>query len=172
MVLETRWTRASSLWQAQAPHHFNTILILPDKTKRFCLETDASAYATGAVLSQLCDDGKWRPVGFVSKSLLDAERNYAIYDKELLSIIWGLEEWRHILEGIKHKIEILNDHQNLTYFRTAQNLNHHQACWSLYLSRFDFELIHRPGCHSAKPDALSRHVDHKQGEDVATIGSK
>ena len=40
------------------------------------------------------------------KSLLDAERNYAIYDKELLSIICGLEEWCHILEGTKHKIEI------------------------------------------------------------------
>ena len=83
------------------------------------------------------------------------EHNYAIYDKEPLSIIRGLEEWCHILEGTKHKIEILNDHQNLTYFRTAQNLNHRQACWSLYLSHFDFALIHCPGCNSAKPDALS-----------------
>ena len=141
------------------------ILVLPDQTKRFRLETDASAYATGAVLSQLCDDEKWRPVGFVSKSLSDAERNYAIHDKELLSVIRRLEEWRHILEGTKHKIEILNDHQNLTYFRTSQNLNRRQARWSLYLSRFDFLLIHRPGRHSAKPDALSRRVDHKQGED-------
>ena len=115
----------------------------------------ASAYATGAILSQLCDDGKWRPIGFVSKSILDTEHNYAIYDKELLSIICSLEEWRYILEGTKHKIEILNDHQNLTYFCTAQNLNHHQACWSLYLSCFDFALIHRPGCNSAKPKALS-----------------
>ena len=96
---------------------------------------------------------------------LDAECNYAIYDKELLSVIQGLEEWHHILEGIKHKIKILNDHQNLTYFLTAQNLNHHQACWSLYLSHFDFELIQHPGCHSAKPDALSRCVDHKWGEE-------
>ena len=97
--------------------------MLPDQTKRFWLETDASAYATGAVLSQLCDDGKWRPVGFVSKSLSETEHNYAIHDKELLSVIRQLEEWRHILKGIKHKVEILNDHQNLTYFRTAQNLN-------------------------------------------------
>lgn len=91
--------------------------------------------------------------------------NYAIHDKELVSIIRGLEEWHHILEGTKYKIEILNDHQNLTYFRTAQNLNHCQAHWLLYLSHFDFELIHHPGHHLAKPDALSRHVDHKQGEE-------
>ena len=68
------------------------ILVLPDQSKWFHLETDASAYATGAVLSQLCDDEKWRLVGFVSKSLSDAECNYAIHDKELLSVIQGLEE--------------------------------------------------------------------------------
>jgi len=99
----------------------------------------------GAVLSQLCEDDKWHPVGFTSKSLSSAKRNYEIHDKELLSIIQGLEEWRHILEGTKHTIEILNDHRNLTYFWGSQNLNHWQACWSLFLSRFDFSLIHRPG---------------------------
>ena len=77
------------------------------------------------------------------KSLSLAERNYAIYNKELLSVIRGLEEWRHILEGTKHTIEILNDHQNLTYFRTAQTLNCRQAQWSLYLSRFNYSLAHR-----------------------------
>ena len=101
----------------------------------------------------------------MSKSLSETERNYAIHDKELLSVIRGLEEWRHILEGTKHKVEILNDHQNLTSFRNAQNLNRHQARWSLYFSCFDFELIHRPGHYSAKPDALSRRVDHKRGEE-------
>ena len=70
------------------------ILMLPDQTKCFQLEMDASAYVTGAVLSQLCGDGKWRrPVEFVSKSLLEAECNYVIHDKELLSVIHGLEEW-------------------------------------------------------------------------------
>src|SRR5882672_3266902 len=63
-------------------------------------------------------------------------------------------------------IEVLNDHRNLTYFRESQNLNLRQARWSLFLSRFDFSLIHRPGRHSAKPDALSRRKDHlTEGED-------
>ena len=48
-----------------------------------------------------------------------------------------------MLEGTKHMIEILNDHQKLTYFRTAQTLNRCQARWSLYLSRFDYSLTHR-----------------------------
>ena len=89
-----------------------------------------------------------------------AERNYAVYDKELLSVIRRLEEWRHILEGAKHMIEVLNDHRNLTYFRTAQTLNRRQAQWSLYLSQFDYSLTHRAGKHSAKPNALSRCIDH------------
>jgi len=136
------------------------ILVQPDQSALFRLETDASGYATGAVLSQLCEDDKWHPVGFTSKSLSSAERNYEIHDKELLSVVRGLEEWRHILEGTKHTIEVLNDHWNLTYFRESQNLNRRQARWSLFLSRFDFSLIHRPGRHSAKPDPLSRRKDH------------
>src|SRR6266481_7432507 len=142
------------------------VLVLPNQDACFRLETDASGYATGAILSQLCNDEKWHPIGFTSKSLNSAERNYAIYDKEMLSVIHGLEEWRHILEGTKHTIEILNNHKNLTYFRMAQTLNQCQAHWSLYLSRFDYSLIHRAGQHSAKPDALSQRADHQvEGED-------
>ena len=86
------------------------ILGLPDQVACFQLETDASGYETRVILSQLCDDEKWHPVSFTSKSLSPAECNYAIYNKELLSVIHRLEEWRHILEGTKHTIEILNDH--------------------------------------------------------------
>jgi len=106
---------------------------------------DASRYTTGAVLSQLCKDDKWHPVGCMSKSLLDTEKNYKIHDKELLSVIQGLEEWRKILEGTQNTIDVLNDHRNLTYFQTSQNLNCQQACCSLFLAWFDFSLIHRPG---------------------------
>jgi len=137
-------------------------LIQPDVSRPFKLETDASDFALGAVLSQLCDDEKWRPVGFLSKSLSDAERNYQVHDKELLSVIRALEEWRHLLEGATHPVDIYNDHRNLTYFMEAQNLNRRQARWSLYLSRFNFVMHHRPGKSSGKPDALSRWVDHQQ----------
>ena len=141
------------------------ILVQSNQEALFRLETDASGYATGAVLSQLSKDSKWHPVGFTSKGLDSAERNYAIHDKELLSIIHSLEEWRNILEGTKHMLEILNDHRNLMYFWTSQDLNHWQACWSLWLARFDFHLVHRPGQHSMKPNALSHWVDHQVGDE-------
>jgi len=109
------------------------------------------------------DDDKWHPVAYISKSLSPAERNYDIYDKEMLAIIHALEQWRHYLEGAKHPVQILTDHKNLEYFMTAQKLNRRQARWSLFLSRFDIIMTHRPGKSSAKPDLLSRRSDHKEG---------
>jgi len=55
------------------------------------VEADASDYATGGVLSVKCEDGKWRPAAFISKSLNTTERNYEIYDKEMLAVIRCLE---------------------------------------------------------------------------------
>ena len=51
------------------------------------------------------------------------------------------------------------DHQNLTYFKSAQKLNHQQARWALYLSEFDIKLVHIPGTKMIQSDALSRQLD-------------
>jgi len=75
------------------------VLAAPDIDKKMRMEVDASDYATGGVLSMECEDGLWRPVAFLSKSLNETERNYEIHDKEMLAIIRGLEAWRHLLEG-------------------------------------------------------------------------
>ena len=95
------------------------MLAVPDLDKRLRVEVDASDYATGGVLSMEGEDGKWRPVAFLSKSLNETERNYEIHDKEMLAIIRGLEAWRHLLEGVQFKFEIQIDHKNLEYFMKA-----------------------------------------------------
>ena len=71
------------------------VLAIPDIDKEMRVEADASDYATGGVLSTKCEDGKWRPVAFISKSLSTTERNYEIHDKEMLAVIRCLEAWRH-----------------------------------------------------------------------------
>jgi len=91
------------------------------------------------------------------------ERNYEIHNKEMLAIICALEEWRHFLEGARHPVEIWTDYKNLEYFMTTKKLNRRQARWFLYLARFDFKLVHRPGRSMGKPDALSRRPDHGKG---------
>src|ERR1700749_1278773 len=134
------------------------VLMMPDEDKPFQVECDASNYAIGAILSQPDSENKHHPVAYLSKSMTPAEKNYNIYDKELLAVVKALEEWRHYLEGAKHQIEIWTDHKNLEYFRTAQKLNRRQARWSLWLSRFDYTLIHKSGITN-KADALSRRPD-------------
>ena len=63
------------------------------------MEADASNFAIRGVLSIKCEDNKWRPVAYISKLLNETERNYEIYDKEMLAVIRCLEAWRHFLEG-------------------------------------------------------------------------
>src|SRR5258707_12021552 len=106
---------------------------------------------------------KCHPVACISKSISPAERNYDVYDKEMLAIIRALEQWHHYLEGAAQPVQVLTDHKNLEYFMTAQKLNHRQACWSLFLSRFDLRLQHHAGKLLGKLDLLSRHKDHKKG---------
>jgi len=64
-------------------------------------------------------------VAFYSKSLSLVEQNYEIHDKEMLTIICTLKEWRYFLEGAWYLVEIWMDHKNLEYFMTAKKLNHH-----------------------------------------------
>ena len=103
------------------------VLAVPDLDKKMRMEVDASDYAMGGVLSMECEDGRWRPVAFLSKSLNETKRNYKIHDKEILVIIRESENWRHLLEGAHFKFEIWTDHKNLKYFMKAQKLNHRQA---------------------------------------------
>ena len=58
------------------------------------------------VLSMEYEDGKWKPVVFISKSLNKTERNYEIHNKEMLVIIRELENWRHLLKGTKFRFEV------------------------------------------------------------------
>ena len=103
------------------------MLAAPDLDKKIRMEVNASDYATEGVLSMEDEDGKWRLVAFLSKSLNETERNYEINDKEILAIIRGLEAWRYLLEGAQFKFEIWTDHKNFEYFMKAQKLNKRQA---------------------------------------------
>jgi len=139
------------------------VLVIPDLDKEMRVEANMSDFAMGGVLSMKCEDERWRPVAYISKWLNEAKRNYKIYDKEMLAIIWCLEAWRHFLEGAKDQFEIWTDHKNLEYFMKAQKLNRRQTRWLLYLSRFDFALKHVAGKSMGRADSLSRRVDWAEG---------
>ena len=144
------------------------ILVFPDDSLPYHVKADSSDTPTGAVLSQqsLEDSGKWHPIAFFSKSLSPVEWNYEIHDKEMLAIIWALEEWWHFLEGTPHQFKIWTDHKNLEYFCMSKKLNRQQAWWSLHLSQFDFTLHHRPGSSMGKSEALSQCSDHRSRDNA------
>jgi RNase H-like domain found in reverse transcriptase/Integrase zinc binding domain len=142
------------------------VLLMPDQSKPFQIESDTSKVATGTILTQLNSNGDQHPVAFLSKTFSETERKYEIYDRELLGIIWALKEWRHYIQGSGHTTIVYSNHKNLTYFRTAQKLNDRQARWSLYLSGFDLKLIHLPGTKMVQSNALSRWPDYGMDEQM------
>jgi len=67
------------------------VLVAPDLDKKMRMEVDASDYVMEEVLFMECEDGRWRPVAYLLKSLNETERNYEIHNKEMLAVIRGLE---------------------------------------------------------------------------------
>jgi hypothetical protein len=132
------------------------VLALPANSGMFRLETDTSNLATGAILSQLQLDGSYRPVGYTSKSYNDAEKAYTTYDKEILGVMRGLEEWRSLLIGAVEPFKIWTDRRNLTYFQVPQKLMSRQVNWTTKLQDFNFTIQHVQGPSNARADALSR----------------
>ncbi|CUA73040.1 Transposon Tf2-7 polyprotein [Rhizoctonia solani] len=137
-------------------------LMQPDVSKEFLLECDASDFATGAVLNQIGSDEKMHPVAFLSKTLSPAERNYNIYDKELLAVIRALKEWRHLLEGSAIPIKILTDHKNLETFSKKKELNRRQMRWMGILADYNYRIVYRKGVENKKADILSRRDELRE----------
>jgi len=86
------------------------------------VETDTSGHTIGEVLSQE-QNGKWKPIAFLSRTMQPAEQNYEIYDKELLAIVEALTKWRQYLLNAAEPFEVWTDHENLKYFREPHKLN-------------------------------------------------
>ena len=119
------------------------------------METDASGHAIGGVLSQE-QEGKWKPIVFLSRTMQLVEQNYKIYDKELLAIVEALAKWRQYLLDAMETFEVWIDHKNLKYFQEPHKLNRRQARWYLKLQDYDFILRHIPGKTNTKTDILLR----------------
>ena len=76
------------------------------------IETDASKFAIGCILSQEWEK-RLHPVAFHSRKMTPAEMNYDVHDKELLALVVAFQEWRNYCHGAKHTVMVLTDHQNL-----------------------------------------------------------
>ncbi len=167
------WSSAAIASFRSLKERFTTAPILhhPDPDLEFTVEVDASSTGIGAVLSQRQGDPpKLYPCAFFSHKLNPTEQNYDVGNRELLAMKSAFEEWRHWLEGASHLFTVLTDHRNLEYLKSAKRLNHRQARWSLFFTRFDFRITYRPGSQNTKADALSRlHESDSQTPDQEPI---
>ncbi|KAL0154784.1 hypothetical protein M9458_049047, partial [Cirrhinus mrigala] len=153
------WTPPAITAFQELKNRFTTAPILhhPDPDLEFIVEVDTSNTGIGPVLSQRQGDPpKMYPCAFYSHKLTPTEQNYDVGNRELLAMKAAFEEWRHWLEGAKHPFTVLTDHRNLEYLRSAKQLNHQQARWALFFTRFNFTVTYRPGSQNTKADALSR----------------
>ena len=81
------------------------VLALPKRKGKFRVEVDASGHVIRGVLSQK-QEGKQKPVAFLSRTMSPIERNYEIYDKKLLAIVEALEKWQQYLLDVVEKFEV------------------------------------------------------------------
>lgn len=132
------------------------------------IETDASDFALGAVCSQADTDGVNHPIAFYSRKLLPAERNYQIYDKELLAIVVAFRQWRHYLEFSQASTIVITDHKNLEYFTTTRNLSRRQVRWAEFLGDYNFVITYRAARLNGAADALSRKDKPLEGGDSSS----
>jgi len=117
------------------------------------LDCDASSFGIGACLGQL-QDGQERIISFTSKTLSSAQKNFSVYERELLAIVTFVREFRHYLLG-KHFV-VRTDHQALKWLFSLSEPRGRLARWLETLAEFDFDILHRPGRDHGNADSLSR----------------
>jgi hypothetical protein len=140
-----------------------SVLILPDFSKLFEVDCDASGVGIGVVLSQ---EGK--PIAFFSEKLNESRRKYSIYDKEFYAIIRVLDHWSHYL--LPNEFLLHSDHEALKYLNSQQKLNNRHASWVEFLQPYSFSIKHKSRKLNQVADALSRRHSLLSTMEVLVLG--
>lgn len=145
------------IWSAAAVSAFQVlkqaliavpVLALPNFSKPFVVETDASGKGIGAVLMQ-----DKHPIAYISKSLGPKQQAMSIYERELLAIVYAFQKWGSYLS---HGPFVIKTDQKSVKFMLEQRLNTpFQKVWMSKLMGFDFEIQYK-GVKNKAVDALSR----------------
>ena len=138
------------------------ILGYPAREGEYILDTDASGFGLGGVLSQV-QDGKERVIAYVSKTLNRAERNYCVTRRELLAVVKFIKHFKQYLYG--REFTVRTDHAALRWLLNFKNPEGQLARWIEVLSEYHFTIQHRPGRHHGNADGLSRRACRQCGRE-------
>lgn len=134
------------------------VLALPDFSKSFIVETDASNGGVGAFLTQ-----DSHPIAYYSKTLGSRACLKPIYEKELMAIGFAILKWRHYLLG--RKFIVKTDQSSLKFLLCQREVGVEYQKWLVKIMGFDFDIIYNPGVTNKVADALSRRPE---GEVILT----
>ena len=129
------------------------VLAYPRFDLEFVLDTDASDFGIGAVLSQV-QDGQEKVIAYASRALSKAERNYSVTKKEMLALVFYAGYFRHYLYG--RRFTARTDHGALNWLKNFKEPSGQVARWLEQLAEFDFTVQHRAGQKHGNADAMSR----------------
>ena len=159
-------------WTLECQHSFEElkyklttapVLAYPDFSKPFILDTDASDFGIGGVLSQKGNDGEEHVVSYASRSLSKAERRYCVTRRELLAVVVFTQHFRPYLLG--REFTLRTDHGSLTWLQSFKDPEGQLARWLEKLQQFSFNIVHRQGKSHRNADGLSRLPCSQCGRD-------
>ncbi|XP_031377624.1 uncharacterized protein LOC116193034, partial [Punica granatum] len=139
------------------------LLSLPNFSKTFEIECDASGVGIGAVLMQ-----EGRPIAYFSEKLSGAALNYPTYDKELYALVRALETWQHYLWPKEFVIH--TDHESLKHLKGQHKLNKRHARWVEFIETFPYVIRYKQGKENVVADALSRRYALLSTLDAKLLG--
>ncbi len=139
---------------------FQSILIMFESEKLITLKMNTSDEVIEACISQSNDKKCLHLIAFYSRKLTDAELNYKIHNKKLLTIVNSFKQWRVYLKEFRHQVQVYTNHKNLLYFTITKVLNWKQIKWSEKLSSYNFQIQYQKKFENLKINILSRKADH------------
>lgn len=157
-----RWTWGEAqdavFQKAKKPLSSAKVLTHFDPAKELRLECDTSPYGIKAVLFHR-ESGEDKPIGFRSRTLSTAERNYSQLEREALALVFGVAKFRDYLFG--HEFTLVMDHQPLVGLLRSDRPTPAMAAarfqrWALLLGSYRYKLQYKPGQEMINADALSR----------------
>ncbi|KAL5477031.1 hypothetical protein EMCRGX_G023770 [Ephydatia muelleri] len=164
------------MWTADCTHAFlelkkrlvlTPVLVMPQFTQEFILDTDTSGEGLGAVLSQVIE-GEEKVVAYASKTLTRTERKYCVTHREILALVWVTHHFRPYLYG--HKFVLRTDHSALQWLHNFKEPEGQTARWLEQLAEYNYRVVHRPGRHHTNADSLSRMPCKQCGLSEASDG--
>jgi hypothetical protein len=130
------------------------ILVFPDWSKEFNVHVDASSIVLGEFLSQPSAGDIDHPIAFSSRNIYTSERNYTTTEREVLAMVYALENFRHYFLGGHFNMFI--DHSTLNYLVNKPLFGGRICRWLLLFQEYDFEIMVKLGRMNKGPDHLSR----------------